>query len=207
MVRITKAKPEDLGAILQLQYIAYQSEAQIYNDFNIQPLTQTLDEVVAEYHKGIVLKAVSNKEIIGSVRAYADSDTVFIGKLMVHPDYQGRGLGKRLLSSIENSLHRKRYELFTGSKSERNLRLYEAAGYTRFKEEPDDTGVLDIYLEKQYDAAGANVAMGISFGLMGGAVIGMLTGNIGLWIPIGLCLGIAVGSALSTAKAKTNKSK
>jgi hypothetical protein len=28
-----------------------------------------------------VLKAVSNKEIIGSVRAYADSDTVYIDSL------------------------------------------------------------------------------------------------------------------------------
>ena len=195
MIKIKKAKLEDLEAILKLQYIAFQSEAHIYNDFTIQPLTQTLDEVIAEHSKGIILKAVSNGEIIGSVRAYADGDTVFIGKLMVHPEHQGKGLGKRLLSSVEYSLHRKRFELFTGSKSERNLRFYEAAGYTRFKEEPDDTGVIDIYLEKKYDVAGESIAMGISFGMMIGAVIGILTDNIGLWLPVGLCLGVAVGAS------------
>jgi GNAT superfamily N-acetyltransferase len=140
-----------MEAILRLQYIAYQSEAQIYNDFTLQPLTQTIDDVTAEFHKGIVLKAVSNGEIIGSVRAHADGDTVYIGKLMVHPDHRGKGLGKRLLSSIENTLHRKRFELFTGLKSERNLHIYEAAGYTRYEEKPDTTGVMVVYMEKQYN--------------------------------------------------------
>jgi len=43
--------------------------------------------------------------------------------------------------------------------------------------------------------------MGIAFG----AVIGMLTDNIGLWIPIGLCLGIAVGASLPMAKGRSEK--
>ena len=161
MISITQANLEDLVTILQIQYIAYQSEARIYNDFSIQPLTQTIDEVIAEYHKGVILKAAISGEIIGSVRAYADGDTVYIGKLMVHPDHQGKGLGKHLLSSMENTLHRKRYELFTGSKSERNLHLYESAGYTCFREETDDAGIVDVYLEKLYDNSGTNASIGI----------------------------------------------
>ena len=202
MIKITKAQLEDLDAILKLQYAAYQSEAEIYNDFTIQPLTQTLDELIEEFHKGVILKAVQNGETIGSVRAYADGDTVYIGKLIVRPDCQGKGLGKRLLAAIEGKLHRKRFELFTGCKSGNNLRLYEKAGYTRFKEETNEAGIQFVYLEKQYDD-GANVALGISFGLIIGAVIGMLTNNIGLWIPIGLCLGVAVGASIPKKKSRT----
>ena len=150
MIIIIKAEPEDLEAILRLQYAAYKSEADIYNDYSIQPLTQTLNEVITEYNKGVILKAVANGHIVGSVRAYADGDTVYIGKLMVHPDHQEKGLGKKLLSAIENTLHRQRFELFTGYKSEKNLHLYESAGYKRFREDTDSSGILDVYLEKEY---------------------------------------------------------
>ena len=202
MINIKKAQTEDMEAILQLQYAAYQSEAEIYNDFTIQPLTQTLDELIAEYHNSVILKAVRNGEIIGSVRAYAEGDTVYIGKLIVRPDCQGKGLGKRLLAAVEGKLHRKRFELFTGCKSDYNLRLYEKAGYTRFKEETDDAGIRFVYLEKQYDD-GTNIAVGISFGMAIGVLIGTLTNNIGLWLSIGLCLGVAVGASIPKKKSKT----
>ena len=90
-IKISKSNDGDAEEILRLQYAAYQSEAQLNNDFTIQPLTQTLDELHAEYEKCVVLKATLGNEIIGSVRAYADGDTVYIGKLIVHPDHQGKG--------------------------------------------------------------------------------------------------------------------
>ena len=43
---IAKAKLNDFAAILKLQYIAYESEAIRYNDFNIPPLTQTLEQLI-----------------------------------------------------------------------------------------------------------------------------------------------------------------
>ena len=49
---ITKACLEDLEEILQLQYLAYQSEAALFGSNDIPPLKQTIDEVVEEYHKG-----------------------------------------------------------------------------------------------------------------------------------------------------------
>jgi predicted N-acetyltransferase YhbS len=147
-IKITNAEIADLEAILQLQYTAFHSEAVSINNFKIQPLTQTLDELIAEYNNSVILKAVLNDEIIGSVRAYADGDTVYIGKLIVHPDHQGKGLGKRLLAAIEEKLHRKRFELFTGYKSERNLSLYKKAGYARFHEKITETGVKLVYFEK-----------------------------------------------------------
>jgi len=149
MIKITKAQLNDLEDILQIQYAAYQSEALLHNDFTIQPLTQTLDQVIEEYHKGVILKAVFDNKIIGSVRAYEKDNTVYIGKMMVHPDYQSKGVGKRLLSAIEKEFPNMRFELFTAFKSNRNLYLYESSGYKRFKEEINDAGIRFVYFEKQ----------------------------------------------------------
>ena len=41
-MEITQATAEDAAAILALQRLAYQSEAEVYGDFSIPPLTQTL---------------------------------------------------------------------------------------------------------------------------------------------------------------------
>lgn len=37
-MKILKAEKADLKDILELQYLSYQSEAEIYKDYNIQPL-------------------------------------------------------------------------------------------------------------------------------------------------------------------------
>ena len=145
---ITKAQESDVKEILSLQYAAYQSEAILYNDFSIQPLTQTAEQALAEFRKCFVLKAVSKGKIIGSIRAYEKRGTAYVGKLMVHPDFQNQGIGKRLLQAIDSEFPGRRFELFTGAKSEKNIALYEKCGYTRFKTEEAATGPTFVYLEK-----------------------------------------------------------
>lgn len=54
-----------------------------------------------------------------------------IGRLVVAPDQQGRGLGTRLLAAAEAlaSPGVTVYALFTGQHSTANVRLYERCGY------------------------------------------------------------------------------
>ena len=149
--KILKARETDAAEILRLQYVAYQSEAALYNDFSIQPLTQTLEQALDVFHGSVILKAVVDDKIIGSVRATEQDDgSIYIGKLMVLPDYQNKGIGKRLLQTIENEFPNRRYWLITGHKSEKNLNLYEKHGYSRFKTEEAAPGLTFVYLEK-YD--------------------------------------------------------
>ena len=151
---ITRAQKEDAAEILRLQYAAYQSEAILYNDFSIQPLKQTLERSIAEFRESIVLKAVLDGKIIGSVRAYEKDGTAYLGKLMVLPGYRDMGLGKWLLRSIEDEFQGKRFELYTGAKSEKNLALYEKNGYVRFKAEEAAPGLTFVYLEKPAGGSG-----------------------------------------------------
>lgn len=148
-MKITRADYDDLPQILELQYLAYQSEAILLKNFSIPPLLQTLENVRAEFARGMVLKVVEDGEIVGSVRGCEQNGSVLIGKLIVHPAWQGKGIGSSLLLAMERELPAVRYELFTSSKSERNLRLYERLGYVRFAERPAGPGISFVYLEKQ----------------------------------------------------------
>lgn len=148
-MRIEHAEFIDLEQILMLQYLAYQSEAELYHNNSIPPLMQTLEDLQKEYQNGIILKAVDDNNIIlGSVRGYIKNTTLYIGKLIVHPDYQGQGIGTKLLLSLEEKYHTLRCELFTGSKSLRNLRLYEYLGYERYEEQEVSPELTLIYLQK-----------------------------------------------------------
>lgn len=147
-MQIMKAERRDLPAILALQRIAYQSEAALLGTDDIPPLKQTLEEVSDEYDAGLILKGVLDGTIMGSVRAVSDGQTCYIGKLIVSPEHQGRGYGTRLLAEIEKALPHQRYELFTSDKSSGNIRLYEKAGYSLFREQQLRPGLRFVYLEK-----------------------------------------------------------
>lgn len=150
MIVIEKARKEDLKKILELQYLAYQSEAKLFGDMEIPPLKQTLEEVYEEFNKGVILKTMDeNGDVIGSVRAYSDAGTVYIGKLMVRPDMQNRGIGTRLLLEIENVYPNQIYELFTSTRSIRNIKLYEKLGYKIFKEESVSKELQFVYMQKE----------------------------------------------------------
>jgi Predicted acetyltransferase len=152
MTIIERANSSNLEEILKLQYLAYQSEAKLLNNFMIQPLTQTLEELVHEFQNGIIYKAENDEQkIIGSVRGTVKSGTLLIGKLIVHPNFQGMGIGTKLLKYIEEEHKELRKELYTSDKSIRNLNLYEHNGYTRFKTEAVNKDLSFIFLEKLPD--------------------------------------------------------
>ncbi|NMA34147.1 MAG: GNAT family N-acetyltransferase, partial [Clostridiaceae bacterium] len=87
--------------------------------------------------------------IVGSVRAYAADGICYIGKLIVHPDYQNKGIGTALMKYVEDHFKGcERYELFTGHKSEKNLYLYQKLGYGIFRKEKATENLEFVYLEK-----------------------------------------------------------
>jgi len=148
---IERAVKADAAVILGLQYRAYQSEADLYHNQRIPPLLQTLDEITTEFDDHIFLKATVDSQLVGSVRAHVKDDTGFIGRLIVEPTYQRRGIGTALMAAIEKELPEvARFELFTGTKSEQNLSLYRKLGYEPCREEQIAPGLVFVYLQKPH---------------------------------------------------------
>lgn len=163
-VTISAADTDDAEQILKLQYLCFQSEAEVYGDYAIAPLTQTLSALRGEMAEGCVLVARLGQEVVGSVRAFVDADgTARIDRLCVHPRMQRHGLGGRLLTAIEDRLaadrDAKRYHLVTGPRSEVNLRLYRRYGYTQVGTERDRrVTLIAMAKEAGRTAAGAYTA-------------------------------------------------
>ncbi|MGO9017084.1 MAG: GNAT family N-acetyltransferase [Syntrophobacteraceae bacterium] len=147
---VERASFENAREILDLHKLAYVSEAEIYDDYSIPPLTQTLDQIQADFETRLFLKVSIDGMIVGSVRGFMERETCHIGRLMVHPDFQNRGIGACLMEEIEKCFHEaERYELFTGHLSERNLRLYNRLGYIPFSFKAATDNLTLVFMEKQ----------------------------------------------------------
>jgi ribosomal protein S18 acetylase RimI-like enzyme len=149
MNEIVHADIIDAEEILELQKLAYQSEAVLYKDRSIPPLTQTLDEIKKEFEDKTFLKICESDRVIGSVRASMHDNTCNVGRLIVHPKFQRKGIGARLMMAIEMAFPTaSRFELFTGSRSENNIHLYERLGYQMYRTERLSPQVELVFLEK-----------------------------------------------------------
>lgn len=134
---IRPISPDDAGEVLTIQRAAFASEALIYGDPDMPPLTQTLEELRAELVENFGCVAVAGHRVVGAVRARLDGELLLIGRLAIAPDQQGEGLGTQLLTAVEGrgrEAGATEAELFTGGLSEANQRLYEREGYHRTEE-------------------------------------------------------------------------
>src|SRR5690606_25710220 len=84
----------------------------------------------------------SGGRLVGAARARPVADAWDIGRIMVAPDLQGRGLGRLLLEHAEQQAPAAatRMVLFTGARSERNMRMYRKSGYRPVDPGPTDDG-------------------------------------------------------------------
>lgn len=89
-VTISAATAQDVEQIFRLQYLCFQSEAELYGNYRIDPLVQTLESVRGEVATDLVFVARLGEEVVGSVRGFTDAEGIGrIGKLCVHPACAG----------------------------------------------------------------------------------------------------------------------
>jgi ribosomal protein S18 acetylase RimI-like enzyme len=154
-VAITAVLPGDAGELLTLQRAAYASEARLYGDPELPALTQTLEELAAELASVTAWKAVAGHRIVGAVRGRIAGRVLHVGRLTVAPDWQGRGVGSRLLAAVERG-HDGTVDtaaLFTGHLSASNLALYVRRGYVEHRREEVRPGLVLVHLTKPLRAS------------------------------------------------------
>lgn len=132
-LRIRTAQLGDAEELLALQRAAFLSEAELYGTNAVPAMLESLRQLREAMRSHLFLKALEDGRIAGSVRANLDGDTCRIGRLVVAPELQRRGIGSRLMDAIEARFPEAgHYEIFTGEKSEGNLRLYRRLGYEAY---------------------------------------------------------------------------
>ncbi|WP_442574001.1 GNAT family N-acetyltransferase [Microbacterium sp. F51-2R] len=150
-VTVRDIRLEDAGEVLTLQRAAFVQEALIYGSPEMPPLTQTLEELEHELHENLGCVALEGTRMIGAVRARIDDGLLLVGRIAIAPDAQGKGIGTLLLEEVERrgrEAGAREAELFTGSLSEANLRLYEREGYAESQRVPGDDGTAQVFLRK-----------------------------------------------------------
>ena len=97
----------------------------------IPPLHENLGDVRRWAREWTTVVGRVGPRLVTAARGRRVGDDWEVGRLMVAPDLSGQGLGRWLLASVEALAPdgTTRYTLFTGARSERNLRMYAAGGY------------------------------------------------------------------------------
>lgn len=149
-IEVKIASKEDAADILEIQKQAYHGQAEIYNNYDLPPLTQGLESLENEFDDKTILKVLSCGRIIGVVRYAVNNGHVAIDRMAVKPEFQNQGVGTALLKEVESRvLNALSFQLFTGSKSARNIYFYKKMGYRIIGNTITDQGIELLHLEKR----------------------------------------------------------
>lgn len=132
-LRIDVVGQDAAGELLTVRRAAFVTEAQLYDDPHIPPLTQTIEELRADLDDPdvVTLGAWAGHRLVGSIRVGLEGPKATLGRLAVVPDLQHQGIGTQLLLAIPPYLRPDTSEVwvFTGRDSVQNLAMYSKHGY------------------------------------------------------------------------------
>ncbi len=135
---IEPATRADAAEILTLQLACWVQEALANDTLEIPALHESLADVLASFDDWDYYSVRVDGRLVGAVRGRLEGEAWDIGRIMVAPDLQGRGLGRALLEHIQSVAPRRAtsYLLFTGATSVDNLRMYRRAGFSLRRDLP-----------------------------------------------------------------------
>ena len=84
-------------------------------------------------------KVYENGRLVGTTHLETQSDTLF-SDIVILPDFQGQGIGTKILSDIQNDVFRLGYKTISVSIDEKNLasiRMFEKAGFVFVSQEDE----------------------------------------------------------------------
>ena len=146
---ITLATIEDVPALLELQRKAFGPQCVELGWEDAPPMTEDLEQAYEDFPKCLTLKMQTQEgRIIGSVRGNVTDGSLYIGRLMVDPEYQNQGFGKQLFHEIQSRLPHTRAWLCTCPQVPEPYKFYKREGFKEYKSEEVAHGLTWVYMEK-----------------------------------------------------------
>ena len=135
LISIRLASREDAATVSAITDAAY---SKYIHRLGRKPEPMTVDymEMISKHPVHLLL---IGDQPVGVLVLKHEEDQTLIWSVAVHPDYQGRGLGLRLLEHAEQEARehgRKSIRLYTNSLFDENIALYKWLGYEETRREP-----------------------------------------------------------------------
>ena len=147
-MKIEPATRNDVPELLELQYKAFAPVARKLQFAAIPQMTATIDDAYAHFDSHTTLKKVSDGRIVGSVSGKKDGGSLYIGRLMVSPDCQRQGIGRKLLHHLESMFPCTREWLCSYRDDDVTCGFYSSEGFRKYDDYLVSEGLWAIHMEK-----------------------------------------------------------
>jgi GNAT superfamily N-acetyltransferase len=145
-LKIRPARVEDATMITECVAAAYR-----YYIIRLgKPPGPMLDDYTEVIQQHRVLVLTDGATIIGVLVLIRQDRSLLVDNVAVHPDCQGRGLGRKLMAFAEaeaRSLGFSAVTLYTNERMTENIDLYKKLGYTETARKTDQ-GYQRVYMQK-----------------------------------------------------------
>ncbi len=155
-ITIRDAVVGEAEVILAVQQEAFVPASQRYKNPKLPPLLERIEDVEHDIREHLVLVATeAGGRIVGAVRGRFTGGCVHVGRLVVDPDAQRRGIATALMHELEARFPEAScFELFTGGLNEPGMGLYLKLGYRETRRERQSELLEIVYLRKTRPVTG-----------------------------------------------------
>lgn len=145
-LNVRVARPEDLPQIVALVRAAY---ALYVPRIGQEPAPMQAD-YAALIARGTVYVVPAAERLRGVLVMMPEGDHLFLENIAIHPDEQGRGLGRRLMAFVDahaRALGLAAVELYTNEAMTENLAFYPRLGFVEVDRRTED-GFRRVFMRK-----------------------------------------------------------
>ncbi len=150
--RLRRAEPTDASALASCVDAAYRH----YIPRIGKPPGPMLADYAEEIARHQVWVAEAEQQIIGGLVLMAETDYLLLDNIAVHPDHQGRGVGRALLELAEAEALSQGYRelrLYTHETMTENIALYTRTGWVE-THRGYQAGYARVFMRKQLSSPG-----------------------------------------------------
>ena len=149
---VRQATKSDVDGIYNIMKTAFQSYVKLAKLNTTDALQETKEDVERDIDEKLVLVAVIDDLVGGSVRIKIDGDEGYLSRFGVDTNYQNIGIGKCLMNMVDIKMRAKgikKLKLHTASKVTSLVRFYYSRGFY-IDEISKDRGYVRALLIKEY---------------------------------------------------------